>query len=280
MTCWTDPDAVLRALRGRPAFAAPGLVGSPGYTLPAFRAPLEIDPAAPGAAALLLERGIELHGPPGEGNRIVVEEAVTGLDLKLYLNRRRDTLLLIPGQRQVLRGIIRVEGDGNAIALGEAGETSCQVTAVLRSTAAGLFIGKGTTSGGIQCWLEGRETSLHIGDDCLLSWGIWFRLADSHAMIDLRSRAMVNPPRSIRVEPHVWIGQDAILMPGAEVGAGSIIGARSIVTRPVPRAVVAVGAPARPVRREVSWTRSSAPRPSQIDAIYDMPLMPALDEVA
>jgi maltose O-acetyltransferase len=46
----------------------------------------------------------------------------------------------------------------------------------------------------------------------------------------------------------VWLGGGAIVLAGVTVGADSVIGAGSIVTRDVPAGVVAVGNPARVVR--------------------------------
>ncbi len=46
----------------------------------------------------------------------------------------------------------------------------------------------------------------------------------------------------------VWIGTEAMLLPGLRIGHGAIIGARAVVTRDVPDYAVAVGNPARVVR--------------------------------
>lgn len=43
-----------------------------------------------------------------------------------------------------------------------------------------------------------------------------------------------------------WIGSNAVVM--ADVGAGTVVGAGSVVTRPLPRHVVAAGVPAAPIR--------------------------------
>ena len=42
----------------------------------------------------------------------------------------------------------------------------------------------------------------------------------------------------------VWIGRDAVIMPGVRVGDGAIIGAHTVVARDVPPYAVAVGNPA------------------------------------
>lgn len=47
----------------------------------------------------------------------------------------------------------------------------------------------------------------------------------------------------------VWVGTDAVLMPGITIGPGVIIAARGAVTRNVPAYTLAAGNPARIVRR-------------------------------
>lgn len=47
----------------------------------------------------------------------------------------------------------------------------------------------------------------------------------------------------------VWIGMEAIVMPGVTVGDGAIIGARAVVASDVPPYTVVAGNPARPVKR-------------------------------
>lgn len=46
----------------------------------------------------------------------------------------------------------------------------------------------------------------------------------------------------------VWIGRDAVIMPGVKVGAGAIIGAHAVVAKDVPPYAVVVGNPARVTR--------------------------------
>lgn len=46
----------------------------------------------------------------------------------------------------------------------------------------------------------------------------------------------------------VWIGYDALIMPGVKVGNGAIIAARSVVTGDVPDYAIVGGNPARVIR--------------------------------
>jgi acetyltransferase-like isoleucine patch superfamily enzyme len=52
----------------------------------------------------------------------------------------------------------------------------------------------------------------------------------------------------IDVGDNCFLGAHSILLPGAKVGPGSIIGSGSIVTGELPSGVVAFGVPARPVK--------------------------------
>jgi acetyltransferase-like isoleucine patch superfamily enzyme len=46
-----------------------------------------------------------------------------------------------------------------------------------------------------------------------------------------------------------WIGQNVVILPGVTIGELSIIGANSVVTKDIPARCVAVGAPARVIRK-------------------------------
>lgn len=52
----------------------------------------------------------------------------------------------------------------------------------------------------------------------------------------------------IVIEDKVWIGSNAVVLPGVRIGYGSVIGAGSVVSRDIPPMVVAVGTPCRVLR--------------------------------
>jgi phosphonate metabolism protein (transferase hexapeptide repeat family) len=53
----------------------------------------------------------------------------------------------------------------------------------------------------------------------------------------------------VTVGHDVWIGHGAILLPGVSVGTGAVIGAGAVVSRNIEPYTIAVGVPARPLRR-------------------------------
>ena len=52
-----------------------------------------------------------------------------------------------------------------------------------------------------------------------------------------------------------WIGQNTVILPGVTIGELSIIGANSVVTRDIPARCIAVGAPARVIKKWDAGTR-------------------------
>ena len=50
----------------------------------------------------------------------------------------------------------------------------------------------------------------------------------------------------------VWIGSEAMIMPGIRIGHGAVIGSRALVTRDVEPYTIVGGNPARPIRKRFS----------------------------
>lgn len=55
--------------------------------------------------------------------------------------------------------------------------------------------------------------------------------------------------KAVIIEDNVWLGEFVSILPGVTIGRGSIIGANSVVSRDIPSHSVAVGTPARVVKR-------------------------------
>jgi acetyltransferase-like isoleucine patch superfamily enzyme len=107
------------------------------------------------------------------------------------------------------------------------------------------------------------DAEVSIGDYCLISWNTVFmdtrRLPQNAAArrqeIETASTREPRhfeseaPAQPIRIGRNVWIGFDACVLPGVTIGEGAVIGARSVVVEDVPPFSVAVGNPARIIRK-------------------------------
>ena len=60
------------------------------------------------------------------------------------------------------------------------------------------------------------------------------------------------PFKQVVVGNDVWIGERVMIMGGATIGDGSVIGAGAIVTKDVPPYTIVAGVPAKPIRKRFS----------------------------
>ena len=83
-----------------------------------------------------------------------------------------------------------------------------------------------------------------IGNDVSIGCNTVIRAAN-HDYVTQRGHI----PGKIIIEDAVWIGANAVILPGVHICARSAIGAGSIVTKDIPADVVAVGNPCRPIKK-------------------------------
>jgi acetyltransferase-like isoleucine patch superfamily enzyme len=55
----------------------------------------------------------------------------------------------------------------------------------------------------------------------------------------------------VKIEDHVWIGANCVILDGVVIGHGSVIGAGAVVTKDIPSDSVAVGVPARVIKKRI-----------------------------
>ncbi|GAA3441677.1 maltose O-acetyltransferase [Planomonospora venezuelensis] len=86
-----------------------------------------------------------------------------------------------------------------------------------------------------------------IGDDVQIGPYVQL-LTPTHPLDPEQRRNKLEAASPIVIGDNVWLGGGAIVLAGVTIGADSVIGAGSVVTRDIPAGVVAVGTPARVVR--------------------------------
>jgi virginiamycin A acetyltransferase len=109
------------------------------------------------------------------------------------------------------------------------------------------------------------QSPLTIGSFCSVADGVLFLChAGGHdlkaasvfpihrVLLDDRSRDLPHGKAGIAVGNDVWIGRDAMVLPGVRIGHGAVIGAGSVVTKDVPPYAIVAGNPARLIRKRTS----------------------------
>lgn len=99
--------------------------------------------------------------------------------------------------------------------------------------------------------------SISIGNNVLMASHIFISdnshgsyksdVNDSNPQVPPIEREYVTNP--VIIGNNVWIGEGVCVMPGVTIGDGCVIGAHSIVTHDIPENTIAVGAPAKVVKR-------------------------------
>jgi maltose O-acetyltransferase len=88
---------------------------------------------------------------------------------------------------------------------------------------------------------------ISVGDNTMIGPGSKIVTA-SHPIDAEKRKDWSVSGRPVKIEEDVWIGAGVIVLPGVTVGARSIIGAGSVVTKDVPSDVIVAGNPARIIR--------------------------------
>lgn len=148
---------------------------------------------------------------------------------------------------------LKIRGSNNKLIIGE----NCKIRANcgFRFDGDNLIIEIGdNTSIQHASGFHAQNASIRIGKECMFSNNVFIRTSDSHPIYNNEGN-IINPPKDVKIEDHVWVAASVKILKGSIVGSGSVIGGYSIVTKRIPSNVIAVGVPAKVVKEDISWER-------------------------
>jgi acetyltransferase-like isoleucine patch superfamily enzyme len=102
----------------------------------------------------------------------------------------------------------------------------------------------------------GAVGSITIGDNVLMASKIYISDHNHGSYDDLISDHPMSIPidrkpicKPVVIEDNVWLGESVCVLSGVKIGKGSVIGALSVVSKDIPPFSIAVGIPAKVVKK-------------------------------
>lgn len=167
----------------------------------------------------------------GKNNRLVVKEGAKIINCSLAFFC--DNAVVFLGERSKLTGDVKIGFE-------------CRVD-----------VGRDVSvTGNLKLYVS-EKTSVHLGDDCMIGSAVTIMTHDFHPIFDGESKKRVNKSKDIWIGSRVWLANETVVMKGAVIGCGAVVGMRSMVLGEIPGDCVAVGSPARVIKRNVIWDRRS-----------------------
>lgn len=239
-----------------------------GFTLP-VRERLELLKVSPENVEAIRQKygNLVINMLPSASNNYLLLDSHSKFKTRFIIEFVGSNNLAIIGKDLSCSGNVAFKSDNGTFIV--AGETKqqCKLSIKLLGTNSTFFFGKHASANGLTCVMNGENTKVIIGDDCMFARDVWMRNSDMHSIFDLESGDWLNPAGDIVLYPHVWVGQDSLILKNTEIGFGSIIGAKSLVNKTIAKCSLAAGVPAKKIKDNVSWDRKIQPRESKIEYV-------------
>ncbi len=140
-------------------------------------------------------------------------------------------------------------------------ENEFRMTSICESSS--IRIGERTTFHKDTCLHCFDGKNITIGNDVMFSINIRVLSGDGHSLFDITTGKNVNSileelsdyKKKTVIGDHVWVGMNATIMAGTNIGSGSVIGANSLVKGVFPNNCAIGGNPAKLLKKDVAWCR-------------------------
>ena len=171
----------------------------------------------------------------------------------------------------------QVEIFGAPVSLGKFAHIICAPDSKIKLVVWSEAEGRGYISIGDYCLISpgvriASAAGITIGDNCMIANGVYITDADWHDIYDRLKT--VGDAAKIELAENVWVGDSAIICKGVTIGENSIIGAGSVVAKSIPANCIAVGNPAKVVKkldpeREIVKREKLFEHPGQLRKLMD-----------
>ncbi|WP_313335912.1 hypothetical protein [Sphingobium yanoikuyae] len=166
-----------------------------------------------------------------------------------------DNTLTVSPDAHFSRLKIMFKGHGNNIVIGRSWGARPVHWAINVGHGCTVDIGDDVTTTNLVYVTAAEGVAVRVGKDCMFATAIELRATDSHAIYDKATGGRINHSADVIIGDHCWLATGAVLMPGANLGSGCVLGHRATLLGPTGDDCVVVGSPARVVRTGIEWRR-------------------------
>ena len=184
--------------------------------------------------------------------------------LNIDIQGQNNIVRIHPDTRFNILCLIQIIGNNNEIVIKDTSVNKFNIT--IRSNNCRIIWGSKTTSSDAKIILAEHNSSLTIGEDCMLA-NADIRVSDGHTIYDIGTKKILNHcQKNMTIGNHCWIGQDCLLTKNANLCDNVIVAAHSVVTKSfnTPYTIIG-GLPAKIIKSGVSFVR---PSPSNFGEYY------------
>ncbi|MDO9711508.1 acyltransferase [Paracraurococcus lichenis] len=240
------------------------MIGRPGFATPDLSSLVRH-----AASDLAGQPNLQIEGAhPAAGNWIFAPPGFRPpFNLRIVFNAKTSGNVIVFAEGAMPFGTIKLAGQDALLVFGGDMRFPSHFDVNINGRDNTFFWGRYGSSNGLHANIEGPGCGVVIGEDCMVAKGASIYTSDVHPVIDMDTSEWFNPPGDVVVEPHVWLGMEALILKKTAIGFGAIVGARSLVTRDVPRRALVSGSPAKVRRTNVSWLRPGVPNPRLIEEL-------------
>lgn len=122
-----------------------------------------------------------------------------------------------------------------------------------------ITIGNYVTAGERFLGVCSKNAPITIGNDCMFSHDVTILSTSGHSIVDLTNKENISNKKEkyVKIDNHVWLGKNVIILYNSHIEDGSIVGAGSVVKGSFGKNSVIAGNIAKVVGNNCTWDRRS-----------------------
>ena len=197
----------------------------------------------------------------GNNNEIIFIEngtqfknlVVNGLSITINGNNNKITIEM---PVNFVSTSIVIDGDGNEFSMKSTKHRTIRHTTFGLEGGSKILVGSGVSAYRDINVVAKNGKKITIGDECMFAREIMVRNNDGHVILDRKTGELLNAPEDIFIGNNVWVGMRSIILKGAVIPNGSVVGAMSMVNKAFDEEnILIAGVPAKKLRSDIEWRR-------------------------